>query len=151
MSLSLSFEDVSLFSPVAQLLLNELDSEANTSQSVLDDFLLGDYQLLIARNNGDAIGCISYRVASLNELDIRCLYVRSGYREQGVGKSLLKQLTAQVQLTTEKVLVIKSQHVMVESLINSLGLRSYSAPTSYPSHLKASLSPTPQVGNLHIL
>lgn len=151
MLLSLSFEDVSLFSPVAQLLLNELDSEAHTSQTALDDFLLGDYQLLIARNNGDAIGCISYRLYGLNELDIRCLYVRSGYRGQGVGKSLLKQLTAQVQLTTDKVLVMKSQHVMVESLIHSLGLRSCSNPASYPSHLKASLSPTPQVGNLHIL
>ncbi|MCE0559363.1 MULTISPECIES: GNAT family N-acetyltransferase [unclassified Motilimonas] len=151
MSLSLSFEDASLFSPVAQLLLNELDSEASNSQSVLDDFLLGDYQLLIARSNGDAIGCTLYRLDGLNELDIRCLYVRSGYREQGVGKSLLKQLTAQVQLTTDKVLVIRSQHLMVESLILSLGLRSNSAPRSYPSHLKASLSPTPKVGNLHIL
>ena len=105
---------------------------------------------MIARHDGDAIGCISYRLTGLNELDVRCLYVRTGYRTQGVSKALLKQLTDQVQRTTEKVLVMKSQHVMIENLIHSLGLRSYSAPASYPPHLKFSLSPSPQVGNLHI-
>ncbi len=150
MTLSLAFEDASLFSPVAQLLLNELDAEAATPISILDDFLLGDYQLLIARHNGDAIGCISYRLTALNELDVRCLYVRASYREQGIGKMLLKQLTEQIQAKVEQVIVIKSHHPLVQGLIAALGLRSESTSVAYPPHLKSCLVSPPQERGLHI-
>ncbi|MFO6425468.1 GNAT family N-acetyltransferase [Motilimonas sp. KMU-193] len=150
MTLSLAFEDASLFSPVVQLLLNELDAESAMPSSLLDDFQLGEYQLLIARHNGDAIGCILYRLTSLNELDIRCLYVRASYREQGVGKMLFKQLTEQVQHKVEQVIVIKSEHPLVQNMITAFGLRSESIPATYPPYVKSCLVSPAQDRHLHI-
>lgn len=121
--MSVDYENASLFSPVSQLLLNELDAESTTSISLLDDIIHGDYQLLIGRQDGHAVGCVSYRFTESNRVDVRCLYIRAGYRNQGLAKSLLSELTLRVQGQTESLIWFSSEQVIIQDLLTNLGYR----------------------------
>ncbi|RJG37550.1 GNAT family N-acetyltransferase [Motilimonas pumila] len=145
--MSVDYENASLFSPVSQLLLNELDAESTTSISLLDDIIHGDYQLLIARQDGHAVGCVSYRFTESNRVDVRCLYIRTGYRHQGLAKSLLSELTLRVQGQTESLIWFSSEQVIIQDLLTTLGYRDTVSHFGGDSG-QACIGST--LGNLHI-
>jgi ribosomal protein S18 acetylase RimI-like enzyme len=51
-----------------------------------------DGQLLLARRNGDAVGCVALRRRDRETGEVKRLYVRAGARGSGAGRKLVEQL-----------------------------------------------------------
>lgn len=67
------------------------DTQAEVERDLrqLSKYLPPDGQLLLARDDGEIVGCVALRRIGPDMAEIKRMYVRPAYRRKGVGRALL--------------------------------------------------------------
>ena len=98
-----------------------------------------DGRFLLARGDGDAAGCASFRRLDAHTCELYNVYVRHSYRGCGIGALLLRQLQDDARRAGYQAMYLETATYMLDAhrLYHSLGFKVRGHYRAIPEHFAA--------------
>jgi GNAT superfamily N-acetyltransferase len=98
-----------------------------------------DGRFLLARGDGDAAGCASFRRLDAHTCELYNVYVRHSYRGHGIGALLLRQLQVDARRAGYRAMYLETATYMLDAhrLYRSLGFEVCGHYRAIPEHFAA--------------
>jgi GNAT superfamily N-acetyltransferase len=101
--------------------------------------LPGDYApprgcFLLARKEGDPVGCVAFRAHSDDTVELKRMYVRPDQRGMRIGQELVSALVAEARERNKRCIVLDSHCTMASAhrIYRAAGFRDVAAPGGFP-------------------
>ena len=101
--------------------------------------LPGDYApprgcFLLARKEGDPVGCVAFRAHSDDTVELKLMYVRPDQRGMRIGQELVSALVAEARERNKRRIVLDSHCTMASAhrIYRAAGFRDVAAPGGFP-------------------
>lgn len=118
--------DFARFSEKLEEYFNELvGGEQNRKSFIPYNSLSSIHDVLIAYDNGKAVGCASFKKYNDTTAEIKRVYVDKAFRRMGIAKQLLKRLEDAVSAKGYSRLILQTRYACTEAvaLYRSIGYR----------------------------
>jgi GNAT superfamily N-acetyltransferase len=92
---------------------------------------------LLARADGDPVGCVAFKAAEHETVELKRMYVRPDQRGTGTGRELVSALIAEARRRDRRRIVLDTYHTMTSAhrIYRAAGFRDVAAPAGFPEHL----------------
>jgi putative acetyltransferase len=90
---------------------------------------------LLARREGEAVGCVALRQVEPGVAELKRMYVRPGQRGDGVGHQLVEAVIAAARAAGHRRIVLESYHTLTgaQRIYRALGFRDVPEPKDFPA------------------
>jgi len=97
---------------IDELVGNKFDREPYVQYNQRDDIR----DVIIAYNQSELVGCASYKKYDKETAEIKRVFVRTVYREQGIAKKMMEKLESRAKTRGYKAVVLETGEVLIASM-----------------------------------